>query len=160
MGLTKIIKIPCHHVLANQNDLKFKRGAPLKQIFNINLGIGIIKKTTFLFVFSTYLFVFLLKFRSGEDIGCENKFCIQWVPTQHTFDGTPTPKTRNTWKKWNDDIIIPFFHVFLVFGVGGPSKVCRVGTHWMRNLIPRPTSSLDRNFSKNTERYVKNTNKK
>ena len=48
MGLTKIIQIPCHHVLANRNALKFKKGAPLKQFFNINLGIGIIKKTTFL----------------------------------------------------------------------------------------------------------------
>ena len=47
MGLLKIIKIPCHHALANQNDLKFKKGAHLKQIFNINLGIGIIKETTF-----------------------------------------------------------------------------------------------------------------
>ena len=47
MGLPKIIEIPCHHVLANQNDLKFKKGEPLKQFFNINLGIGIIKKTTF-----------------------------------------------------------------------------------------------------------------
>ena len=47
MGIPKIIQIPCHHVLANQNDLKFKKGAPLKQFFNINLGIGIIKKTTF-----------------------------------------------------------------------------------------------------------------
>ena len=47
MGLPKIIQIPCHHVLANQNALKLKKGAPLKQFFNINLGIGIIKKTTF-----------------------------------------------------------------------------------------------------------------
>ena len=47
MGLSKIIQIPCHHVLANQNALKLKKGAPLKQFFNINLGIGIIKKTTF-----------------------------------------------------------------------------------------------------------------
>ena len=47
MGLPKIMQIPCHHVLANQKDLKLKNGAPLKQFFNINLGIGIIKKTTF-----------------------------------------------------------------------------------------------------------------
>ena len=47
MGLPKIIQSPCHHVLANKNDLKLKKGAPLKQTFNINLGIGIIKKTTF-----------------------------------------------------------------------------------------------------------------
>ena len=46
MGLTKIIQIPCHHVLANRNALKFKKGAPLKQFFNINLGIGMIKKNT------------------------------------------------------------------------------------------------------------------
>ena len=31
---------------------------------------------------------------------------------------------------------------------------------WMRNQIPHPTSSLDRNLSKNTGRYVENTNKK
>ena len=47
MGLPKIIQIPCHHVLANQNDLILKKGAPLKQFFNINLGIGIIKKNYF-----------------------------------------------------------------------------------------------------------------
>ena len=47
MGLLTLIQIPCHHVLANQNDLKLKKGAPLKLFFNINLGIGIIKKTTF-----------------------------------------------------------------------------------------------------------------
>ena len=31
--------------------LKLKKGAPLKQFFNIILGIGIIKKNNFLFVF-------------------------------------------------------------------------------------------------------------
>ena len=46
MGLPKVIQIPCHHVLANQNALKFKKRASLKQFFNINLGIGIIKKIT------------------------------------------------------------------------------------------------------------------
>ena len=42
----------------------------------------------------------------------------------------------------------------------GPSKVSRVGSRWMQNLILHPTSSLDRNLSKNTWRYVENTNKK
>ena len=32
--------------------------------------------------------------------------------------------------------------------------------HWMQNLIPHPMSSLDENLSKNTGRYVENTNKK
>ena len=35
-----------------------------------------------------------------------------------------------------------------------------MGTRWIRNLIPHPTSSPDLNLSKNTGRYVKNTNKK
>ena len=63
MGLPKIIQIPCHHVSANKNDLKFKKGAPLKQIFNINLGIGIIKETTFFVcIFDISPPVFLIKF--------------------------------------------------------------------------------------------------
>ena len=88
MGLPKIIQIPCHHVLANQNSLKFKKGAPLKQFFNINLGIGIIKKTIFLFVFSTYLPVFLLKFQSGELVGYE-------YPLGILLTNPAIPKTRN-----------------------------------------------------------------
>ena len=51
MGLPKIIQIPWHHVLANQNALKFKKGAPLKQIFNINLRICIINKTNVIITF-------------------------------------------------------------------------------------------------------------
>ena len=47
MGHLTIIQIPCHHVLANEISLNLKYHIGLKQIFNINLGIGIIKKTTF-----------------------------------------------------------------------------------------------------------------
>ena len=47
MGLLTLIQIPCHHVLANEIALNLKYRIGLKQIFNINLGIGIIKKTTF-----------------------------------------------------------------------------------------------------------------
>ena len=48
------------------------------------MGIRIIKETTFLFVFSTYLLVFLLKFLAGELSRCRIKFRIQRVPTLHT----------------------------------------------------------------------------
>ena len=72
MGLLTFIQIPRHHLLANEIDLNLKYRIGLKHFFNINLGIGIIKKTTFLFVFSTYLPVFLLKFQSGDLVGCEN----------------------------------------------------------------------------------------
>ena len=80
------------------------------------------KKTTFLFVFLTYIPIFLLKFRSGDLIGCGIKFRIQRVPTRHTFDGPCYPNNKKYLKKWNDDIIISFFQVFLVFGVAGPVK--------------------------------------
>ena len=116
MGLPKIIQIPCHRVLANQNDLKFRKGAPLKQFFNINLRIGITKKTTFLFVFSTYLPVFLLKFQSGDLIGCGMKFHIQPGPTRHAFDGPCYPKNKKYLKKHDDDVIIKFFRYFLFLG--------------------------------------------
>ena len=109
MGLPKIIQIPCHHVLANQNDLKLKKGAPLKYFFNINLEIAIIKKLLFLFVFSTYLRVFLLKFQAGELVGCGIEFHIQRVPTQHTFNRPRYPQNKKYLKKCDDDIIITFF---------------------------------------------------
>ena len=122
--------------------------------------ILVIKKLLFLFVFSTYLPVFLLKFWSGDLVGCGIWFPIQRVPTLHTFDGPCYPKNKKYLKKmwwWCHHHI---FQVFLVFWVAGSSKVCWVGTHWMRNLIPHPTSSPDRNLSKNTGRYVENTNTK
>ena len=47
MGLLTLIQIPWHHVLANEISLNLKHRIGLKHFFNINLGIGIIKKTTF-----------------------------------------------------------------------------------------------------------------
>ena len=85
MGLITLIQIPCHHVLANEIALNLKYNLGLKHFFNINLWIGIIKNYFFLFVFSTYLSMFLLKFRSGDLVGCRIKFRIQRVPTLHTF---------------------------------------------------------------------------
>ena len=104
--------------------------------------------------------MFLIKFRSGELVGCEIKFRIQRVPTWHTFDGNHYPKNNKYLKKRDDDIIITFFRYFLFLGWWGPSKVCRVGTRWIQNLISHPTSSPDQNLSKNMGRYVENTNKK
>ena len=59
MGILTIIQIPCHHMLSYEIDLNLKYCMGLKQIFNINLGIGIIKKTTFfvcIFDISPYAF--------------------------------------------------------------------------------------------------------
>ena len=47
MSLLTLTQISCHHVLANEIALNLKYRIGLKHFFNINLGIGIIKKTTF-----------------------------------------------------------------------------------------------------------------
>ena len=47
MGLLTFIQIPCHHVLANEITLNLKYRIGLKHFFNINLGIGILKKNYF-----------------------------------------------------------------------------------------------------------------
>ena len=81
------------------------------------------KKLLFVFVFSTYLPVFLLKFRLGELDGCGIWFRIQRVPTLHTFDGPRYPKNKKYLKKRDDGVIITFFQVFLDFGVAEIFKI-------------------------------------
>ena len=127
MGLLTLIQIPCHHVLANEIALNLKYSIGLKHFFNINLGIGNIKKLLFLFIFSTYLPVFSLKFRSGEIVKCIIKFYIQQVSTRHTLDGPCYPKNQKYLKKCDDDIIITFFQVFLVFWEAGSIKSMQCG---------------------------------
>ena len=126
MGLPKIIKIPCHHVLANQNYLKLKNGAPLKQFFNINFGIGIIKKATFfvrIFDISPCVFT---QISIGKARWMRN-LIPHTTSTHTTFDGPLYPKNKKYLKNWNDDIIIPFFQVFLIFGVAGSVKSMQCG---------------------------------
>ena len=80
------------------------------------------KKTTLLFVFSTYLLVFLLKFRSRELVGCGIKLCIQRVPTLHTFDGPCYPRNNKFLKKKkcdDDDQVFSGISCFL------GSRVCQ-----------------------------------
>ena len=68
--------------------------------------------------------MYLLKFQSGELIGCEIEFHIQVVPTQHTFLWTPLPQKQEIPEKCDDDVIIMFFRYFLFLGEQGTSKVC------------------------------------
>ena len=77
------------------------------------------KKTTFLFVFLTYIPLFLLKFWSRELVGCGIKFCVQRVPTRHTFDRPRYPKKKKYLKKCDDDIIITFFSGISCFSGSG-----------------------------------------
>ena len=118
MGILTLIQIPCHYVLANEIALNLKYCIVLKQYFNINLGIGIIKKPLFLFVFSTYIPVFILKFRLGELLGYRIKFHIQRVSTLHTFNGPCYPKNKKYLKKCDDDVIITFSGISCFWGSG------------------------------------------
>ena len=111
------------------------------------------KKTTFLFVFSTYLPLFLLKFRLGELVGCGINFRIKRIPALHTFDGPRYPKNKKYLKKRDDDK--PHYPKNKKYLKKRDDDI-----PWMRNQIPHPTSSLNRNLSKNTGRYVEYTNKK
>ena len=127
MGLPKTIQIPCHHVLANQNDLKFKKGAPLKQFFNIILGIGIIKKTTFLFVFSTYLLVFYSNFDREISLDVEFNSASNEYPNCILLTDPSTPKIRNTWKNVMMMSSSHFSGIFCFWGRG----ICQKYTVWV-----------------------------
>ena len=82
------------------------------------------------------------------------------LPTLHTFDGPRYTKNKKYLKECDDDIIITFFHVFLVFGVAASIKSMQCG--YLLDAESNSTSNElpDRNLSKNTVRYVENTNKK
>ena len=70
----------------------------------------------------------------------------------------PVPqKTRNTWKNVTMSSSSRFFMYFLFFVEQDPSKVCRVGTRWMQNWIPHPTTAPVQNLSKTSWRYIENT---
>ena len=99
MGLPKIKQIPYHHVLSNQNDLKLKKGAPLKQLFNINLGIGIIKKITFFVHIFDISPCVLTQIFIRREHWMRYQICIQRVPTRHNFDWPCYPKNKK----------VPFF---------------------------------------------------
>ena len=126
MGLEKIIQIPCHHVLANQNDLKLRKGAPLKQFFNINLGIGIIKKTTFFYLYFWHISLyFYSNFDWESSLDEKLNSTSNEYPLGILLMGPATPETRNTSKMWWCHHHI--FQVFLVSGVVGPIKIMPSG---------------------------------
>ena len=56
------------------------------------------KKTTFLFVFSTYLPVFLLKLDWESSLDAELNYASNEYPLGILLTDPATPKTRNTWK--------------------------------------------------------------
>ena len=118
------------------------------------------KKNYFLFVFSTYLLVCLLKFRLGDLVGCGIKFYIQWVPTRHTFDGPRYPKNKKYLKNVMMMSSSHFFRYLFFCGSGAHQKYAEWVIIGCKILIPHQMISPDQNLSKNIGRYVKNTNEK
>ena len=97
MDLPKIIQIPYHHVLANKNALKLKKGAPLQQFFSINLGIGIIKKNYFFCSYFQHISLcFYSNFDRESSLDAKLDFVSNEYPLGIILTGPSTPETRNT----------------------------------------------------------------
>ena len=75
------------------------------------------KKLFFQLIFSTYLHVALLKFRSGALVGWEIKFHIQRVPTWHTFGGPHSMKNKKYMKKCDHHHVFSCISCFSWSGV-------------------------------------------
>ena len=125
MGLSKIVQIHCHHVLANKNSLKLKKGAPLKQFFNINLGIGII--IFFCSYFRHISLYFYSNFNWESSLDAELNSKSNEYPLGILLMDLSTPRIRNTWKNVMMTSSSHFFQVFLVFGVEGSVKSMQCG---------------------------------
>ena len=98
MGLLTLTQIPCHHLLANEIDLKLKFHIGLKQNFNINLGIDIIKKLLFCSYFQHISLCLYSNFDWKSPLDAELNSASNNYPLGILFTGLSTPKTRNTWK--------------------------------------------------------------
>ena len=118
------------------------------------------KKLLFCSYFWHISLCFYSNFDRESSLDAELNFASNEYPLGILLTVSSTPKTRNTWKNVMMTSSSHFFRYFLFLRKRGPSKVCRVGTRWMQNLILLPTRSPNRNLSKITGIYVKNTNKK
>ena len=96
MGLLTLIQIPCHHVLATEIALNLKYRIGIKNVFNLNLGIGIIKKN----------YLFCLYFQHISPCFYSN------FNRESSLDAELNSATSS----------FHFFQVFLVFGVVGSVK--------------------------------------
>ena len=118
------------------------------------------RKLLFLFVFSTYLPVFLLKFQAGELIGCGIWFRNQRVPTLHTFDRPRYPKN----KKYLKNMMMTSSSCFSGISCFWGSEARQKYAMWI--LVGREIKfhiqwALPLRIRvKNTGRYVKNMNTK
>ena len=100
MGFLTFIQIPCHHVLANEISLNLKYRIGLKQVFNMNLGIGVIKILLFCSYFRHISLCFYSNFNRESSLDAKLNTASNEYPLGILLTGPATPKTRNTWKMW------------------------------------------------------------
>ena len=92
------------------------------------IDIFVIKENYFFCSYFRHISLcFYSNFKRESSLDAEfNSACSEYPHCILLMDPA-TPKTRNTWKKCDDDIIITFFQVFLVFWVAGSVKSMQCG---------------------------------
>ena len=114
MGLLNLIQIPCHHVLANEIALNLNYRIGFKHFFNINLGIGIIKKNYFFCLYFRHIYLcFYSNFNQESSLDAD----LNSASNEYLLDILLTVLSTPRYL-----LIITLFQVFLVFGVAGTVK--------------------------------------
>ena len=136
MGLSTLIQIPCTHVLANEIALNLKYRIGLKQIFNINLGIGIIKKLLFCTYFRHISFCFYSNFDWESSLDAELNSASNEYPLSILLTNPTTSKTINTWTNMMMMSLSHFSGISCFWGSGVHQKYtmwvlirCRIKFH-------------------------------
>ena len=124
----------------------------------VELAYLSLKKTTFFCSYFRHISLcFYSNFNRESSLDAEFDSASNEYPHCILLTDPATPKTRNAWKKCNDDVIITFFQVFLVFWVAGFVKSVSSG-YSLDAEFNFASNELSR--SKNIGWYVENTNKK
>ena len=117
MSLLTITQIPCHHVLSNEISLNLKYRIGLKHFFNINLGIGIIKKLLFVCLYFRHISLcFYSNFDRESSLDAEFDSASNEYPHCILLMDPATPKKRNTLKNVMMMSSSRFFRYFLFLG--------------------------------------------
>ena len=82
--------------VSNEIALNLKYRIGIKHLFNINLGIGIIKKTTFFLYFKHISLCFYSNFNRESSLDAELNSTSNAYPLGILLLVLSTPKTRNT----------------------------------------------------------------
>ena len=124
MCLLTLIQVPCI-MFYPMKFFKFEIG--LKHFFNINLGIGIIKKLLFGLYFRHISQCFYLNFDRESSLDVELNSTSKEYPLGILLTGPTGPKTRNTWKKtwWWHSGVLKKYAVWVLVGCGIKFRIQR-----------------------------------